>query len=87
MIRFKMNQSRQLQTAVQIVGSSGEILLFLAGFFLGAKVFIAAGILIGSRVGLKIIMSELMYRRHMAVIREGFEEAKVSEVTINAKGT
>lgn len=71
-----MKNSRKLQTAVQIVGSSGEIFLFLAGFFLGSKAFAAAVGFIVARVVLKLLMSELMYNRQIAVINEGFERSK-----------
>ena len=71
-----MKNSRRLQTAVQVVGSTGEIILFLAGFFLGKEAFAAAGILISARIVIKLAISELMYRRQQAVIKEGFEEAK-----------
>lgn len=70
------NVSRKLQTAVQVIGSTGEIVLFMAGFFLGSKAFVAAGVLILLRIVIKLAMSELMFRRHRAVIKEGFEEAR-----------
>lgn len=70
-----MKNSRKIQTAVQIVGSFGEIFLFLAGFFLGSKAFAAACGFIIARVVLKLLMSELMYNRQIAVINEGFERA------------
>ncbi|MBE9550518.1 MAG: hypothetical protein IMF13_00560 [Proteobacteria bacterium] len=80
------NNSRRLQTAVQCVGATGEIVLFLAGFFLGAKVMSAAVLLILARIIVKIGMSELMFLRHRAVIKEGFEEAKISGVRVSADG-
>lgn len=71
--------SRKLQTAVQIIGSTGEIFLFLAGFLLGKEAFIAASVLIFIRIIIKLVMSELMYRRQQAVIEEGFDNARVME--------
>ena len=71
--------SRKIQTAVQVVGSTGEIVLFLAGFFLGSKAFTAAAILICARIIIKLGMSELMYRRQQLIIREGFDEARGNE--------
>ena len=62
--------SRYYQTAVQIIGSVGEIVLFFSGFFLGKEAFVAAGILITIRIGFKLLVSDFMYRRMKAVVRE-----------------
>ena len=70
-----MKKSRKIQTALQVVGSVGEIVLFLAGFFLGSKAFITAVTLIVARMVIKVVMSELMYRRQQVIIDEGFERA------------
>lgn len=71
-----MNRSRKIQTAVQCVGSAGEVVLFLAGYFLGTKAFVAAIVLILLRIAIKLTVSELMYRRQGAVIKEGFDNAR-----------
>lgn len=71
-----MVNSRKIQTAVQCVGSFGEVVLFLAGYFLGTKAFVAAIVLILLRIVIKLAVSELMYRRQRAVIKEGFEEVQ-----------
>jgi len=66
-----MKTSRNIQTAIQIVGSVGDIVLFLAGFLLGKEAFAIATVLILLRILIKFTMSELMYRRHQALIKEG----------------
>ena len=65
-----MKSSRFYQTSVQIVGSISEIVLFLGGFFLGKEMFITAIIFLALRMSNKILVSELMYRRAKAVVRE-----------------
>jgi len=65
-----MKSSRFYQTACQTVGSVGEIILFLAGFFLGKEMFVVALTFLAIRVAHKLVLSELMYRRSKAVIRE-----------------
>jgi len=62
--------SRYYQTAVQIIGSIGEVVLFFSGFFLGKEAFVAAFILITVRIAFKLLVSEFMYRRMKAVVRE-----------------
>jgi hypothetical protein len=66
-----MKSSRYYQTAVQIIGSFSEVILFLAGFFLGKEMFIVAALLVGFRIINKITISEFMYRRFHAQIKEG----------------
>ena len=73
-----MKKSRKIQTAIQIIGSVGEIVLFLAGFFLGSKAFITAAALIVTRMIIKVVMSELMYRRQQLIIDEGLERVRRS---------
>ena len=65
-----MKTSRHYQTAVQIIGSLGEIILFFSGFLLGKEMFYAAAILVAVRIVFKISVSELMYKRMRAVVRE-----------------
>jgi hypothetical protein len=65
-----MRSSKFYQRALQSVGASAEIILFLGGFFLGQKMFVTAITFIAVRIVSKIIMSELMYRRSIMVIRE-----------------
>jgi len=55
---------------VQIVGSASEIILFFSGFFLGKKMFVIAAILMIVKMVSKISISELMYKRMRAVVRE-----------------
>jgi hypothetical protein len=54
----------------QIVGSASEIILFLSGFFLGKELIVIAVSLFAARMLTKILISELMYKRMKAVIRE-----------------
>lgn len=65
-----MKSSRFYQNIVQMVGSVGEIILFLCGFFLGKEMFVTALIFLVIRILHKITISELMYRRMKLVIRE-----------------
>ena len=65
-----MKSSRFYQNCIQIVGSVSEIILFLGGFFLGKEMFIAAFIFLLLRIFHKIVISELMYRRSIIVVRE-----------------
>lgn len=65
-----MKSSRFYQTTLQAVGSVGEVILFLMGFFLGKSMFLTALIFLIVRICHKIIISELMYRRSITVVRE-----------------
>jgi len=65
-----MKSSRFYQNAVQMIGSVGEVILFLCGFFLGKEMFITAIIFLIIRILHKITISELMYRRMKSVLRE-----------------
>ncbi len=69
-----MKTSRFYQNWAQIIGSGSEIILFFSGFFLGKEMFIVAAILMLFRVLSKLTMSELMYKRIQAVIKEGKNE-------------
>jgi len=73
-----MKSSRFYQTAVQMVGSVGEIILFLCGFFLGKGMFVTAVIFLVIRILHKLVISELMYRRMKSVVRE--ESTNVPEI-------
>jgi hypothetical protein len=55
---------------VQIIGSASEIVLFLSGFFLGKEMFIIAAAFMAFRLVSKIAISELMYKRMQAVVKE-----------------
>ena len=65
-----MKSSRFYQTTLQAVGSVGEIILFLCGFFLGKEMLTTAIIFLIIRILHKIVISELMYRRSITVVRE-----------------
>lgn len=66
-----MKSSRYYQTVTQLVGSTSEIILFFSGFFLGKAMFVIAFILLVLRIVNKIAISELLYKRLQATIREG----------------
>ena len=68
---MKLKPSRYYQNLVQIIGSSAEIILFLGGFFMGQKLFMIAFGLLGLRLLSKIAISEFMYKRMSAQIKEG----------------
>ena len=65
-----MKSSRFYQTAIQMIGSVGEVVLFLCGFFLGKEMFVTAVIFLIARICHKVVVSELMYRRSITVVRE-----------------
>lgn len=66
-----MKKSRYYQNLIQIVGSGAEIILFLGGFFMGKSMFIVAFGLLGLRLLSKVLISEFMYKRFSAQIKEG----------------
>jgi len=72
-----MKSSRFYQTTIQMIGSVGEVILFLCGFFLGKEMFITALVFLILRISHKIVVSELMYRRSITVVRE---EVNVREI-------
>lgn len=65
-----LRPSRFYQTSIQIVGSFSEVILFFCGFFLGKEMFKIAFFLLVLRLTHKVVISELMYRRSKAVVRE-----------------
>ena len=66
-----MRSSRYYQNLVQTIGSSAEIVLFLGGFFMGKSMFIAAFGFLALRLISKLAISEFMYKRMAAQIKEG----------------
>ncbi len=67
---MKLKSSRYYQSMVQIIGSSAEIILFLGGFFMAKEMFIVAFGLLGLRVVSKVAISEFIYKRMAAQIKE-----------------
>jgi hypothetical protein len=65
-----MKSSNYYQRLVQIIGSFAEIILFFSGYFLGQGAFATAAILVMIRIVFKVSVSELMFRRMKAVVRE-----------------
>ena len=53
---------------------SSAICLFFSGYFLGKERFIVALVLLAVQVGSRYAVSELMYMRQRATIREGVKE-------------
>jgi hypothetical protein len=49
------------------------VILFLGGFFLGKEMFVTAFIFLILRLAHKIVISELMYRRSLVVVKEGVQ--------------
>lgn len=72
-----MKSSRYYQNLVQAIGSSAEVILFLGGFFMGKEMFLIAFGLLVLRVVSKIAISEFMYKRMAAQIREGSRKGEV----------
>ena len=68
-----MKTSRYYQKALQFIGLGGEVLLFLSGVFLGKGQVITAIIFLILRMANKYTVSELMYRRHQALLLESKE--------------
>ena len=65
-----MRSSRFYQNCTQTLGTISEVILFLGGFFLGKGMVTTAVIFLILRMSHKLIMSELMYRRSITVVRE-----------------
>jgi hypothetical protein len=68
-----MRSSRFYQTKIQIIGTTSEAILFFSGYFLGKEMFLVAAGLLFLRLINKLLISELMYRRSKAVVREEVE--------------
>ncbi len=80
-----MKSSRFYQNCVQTVGSVSEVILFLSGFYLGKEMFITAFIFLMLRIANKIVISELMYRRSLVVVKEGVEMKEECEDAVHRK--
>jgi len=65
-----MRKSKYYQNALQFVGLGGEVLLFLSGVFLGKGQIATAVVFLILRMANKYTVSELMYRRHQALLLE-----------------
>ena len=78
-----MKSSRFYQNCIQTVGSVSEEILFLGGFFLGKEMFITAFIFLILRMAHKILISELMYRRSLVVVKEGVNMSKEDKSAIH----
>ena len=65
-----MTKPRKLQTAVQVTGTLGEIAMFFMGYFSGMKVWWAMGLVLGVRIIIKLVTSELMFHRQRANLEE-----------------
>lgn len=78
-----MKSSRFYQNCIQTVGSVSEVILFLGGFFLGKEMFITAFIFLILRMAHKILISELMYRRSLVVVKEGVNMSKEDKSAIH----
>lgn len=65
-----MKKSKYYQNALQLVGLGGEVLLFLSGVFLGKGQIATAVVFLILKMANKYTVSELMYKRHQALLRE-----------------
>jgi hypothetical protein len=65
-----MTKPRKLQTAVQITGSLGEVAMFFMGYLAGLQVWWAMAIVLGVRIVIKLVTSELMFHRQRANLEE-----------------
>ena len=65
-----MRKSKHYQKALQLVGLGGEVLLFLSGVFLGKGQIATAVVFLILRMANKYTVSELMYKRHQALLLE-----------------
>lgn len=65
-----LRTSRFYQKWLQIVSRGSDLLLFLMGYFLGKEVFWAALVFLVAKLAVGFTVSELMYKRMQAVVRE-----------------
>lgn len=65
-----LKPSKFYQRWLQVVSRGSDILLFLMGYFLGKEVFWAALIFLAAKIVVGLTVSELMYKRMKAVVRE-----------------
>lgn len=69
-----MRSSKYYQRWLQLVSCGSAICLFFSAYFLGKERFAVALILLIVQVGSRYAVSELMYMRQHATIREGVKE-------------
>jgi len=65
-----MRSSRYYQNWLQIISRSSTIFMFLSGFYLGKGEIMTALIMLGLKLVTGYSISELMYKRMRAVVRE-----------------
>jgi hypothetical protein len=65
-----LKPSRFYQRWLQLVSRGSDILLFLMGYCLGKEVFWAALVFLVAKIVVGFTVSELMYKRMRAVVRE-----------------
>lgn len=68
-----MKSSRYYQSVLQVIGMGGEVLLFLSGVFVGKGETLIAICFLILKMANKYLVSDLMYRRHQALLRESKE--------------
>jgi len=73
---LKLKPSKYYQRRLQIVSRGSDVVLFLMGFFLGKEAFAMALIFLLLKVSIGFTVSELMYHRMKAVVREENNELK-----------
>lgn len=65
-----LRSSRFYQRWLQLVSRGSDVLLFLMGYCLGKEVFWAALVFLAAKLAVGFTVSELMYKRMKAVVRE-----------------
>jgi len=71
-----MKPSKYYQKLLQVTSRGSDIILFFVGYFLGREQFIAAALLLLLRLASGYVISELVYKRLQASIREGGNETE-----------
>lgn len=65
-----LHPSKYYQRWLQLVSRGSDVLLFLMGYFLGKEVFYMAILFLIAKLAVGFTVSELMYKRMRAVVRE-----------------
>lgn len=74
-----MRPSKFYQGWLQLVSRGSDVLLFMMGYFLGKEIFWAALLFLAAKVVVGFTVSELMYKRMQAVVKEGGENDETTQ--------
>lgn len=69
-----MKTSRYYQNWLQIVSRGSTVFLFFSAYFLGREAFMIAFTLLSVQLGAGFAISELLYKRMKAVVKECKED-------------